>query len=607
MGKKNNKGQNSKKIDQKAQNFNEGQSLLSQYPLLSPLAWRVRIIRTQQHGGDPAGWAWVYPDGTIYANADKLGTPAEWAYALGACILHLGFKHFERGHKDRELWNAACAAAVARFLSDLKVGVAPRDKAYPLEIRGRNEQEFFEWFAKQGIPESMESLGVGGVGGTMRENSSATYKVERWRYGGVTKWDELLAEGIREAVRDAVDVAGGVYTSKGQAKDTAAERARLWFMTGYPLFGGLAAGFTIVEDLQACQRADVSVAAVDTLGKVIFINPAAALDELECRFVIAHEILHVALRHHARREGRDPFLWNSACDYVINLWLAEMGIGRLPSLGLLYDPSLKGESAEAIYARLVKDERRSRKLRSFKGVGEGDIIEPDEPEWWKRGDGVRLDEYCRRALVQGLDNHLAGGRGLLPAGLMEEIKALETPPPKWDVKLAQWFEHHFPAGESTRTYSRMGRRQASTPHIPRPARVPVSTEGRTFGVVLDTSGSMDSRLLGQALGAIASYSASHDVPYVRLVYCDSRAYDAGYVPPDTIADGLTVKGRGGTVLQPGIDLLEQARNFPQDGPILIITDGACDVFQCRREHGILMPRGAILPMRPQGQVFELDE
>ena len=43
---------------------------------------------------------------------------------------------------------------------------------------------------------------------------------------------------------------------------------------------------------------------------------------------------------------------------------------------------------------------------------------------------------------------------------------------------------------------------------------------------------------------------------------------------------------GGTVLQPGVDLLEAAEDFPKDGPILIITDGYVEekiriIFLCR--------------------------
>jgi len=37
-------------------------------------------------------------------------------------------------------------------------------------------------------------------------------------------------------------------------------------------------------------------------------------------------------------------------------------------------------------------------------------------------------------------------------------------------------------------------------------------DARTFGVVLDTSGSMDRQILGKALGAISSYAQTRDVP-----------------------------------------------------------------------------------------------
>lgn len=50
----------------------------------------------------------------------------------------------------------------------------------------------------------------------------------------------------------------------------------------------------------------------------------------ERRFVIAHELLHAGLRHDTRGGGRDPWLWNVACDYVINGWLAEMDVGDRP-------------------------------------------------------------------------------------------------------------------------------------------------------------------------------------------------------------------------------------------------------------------------------------
>ncbi|MEV4458637.1 hypothetical protein [Microbispora sp. NPDC049633] len=119
----------------------------------------------------------------------------------------------------------------------------------------------------------------------------------------------------------------------------------------------------------------------------------------------------------------------------------------------------------------------------------------------------------------------------------------------------------MPAVERRRTYARASRRQSATPGIPRPGRLRPEEAVRraTFGVVLDTSGSMNVRVLGKALGAIASYATERDVPRARVVFCDAVAYDAaGYLPVEDIAGRVRVRGRGGTILQPGVNLLERA-------------------------------------------------
>ena len=111
-------------------------------------------------------------------------------------------------------------------------------------------------------------------------------------------------------------------------------------------------------------------------------------------------------------------------------------------------------------------------------------------------------------------------------------------------------------------------------------------------------------MLATALGAIASYSAARDVPAARVIFCDADAYDAGYMKPEDVAGTVKVKGRGGTILQPGIDLLDKAEDFPSTAPILIITDAECDkVILHGREHAFLIPQGAQLPFIPKGKVF----
>lgn len=116
---------------------------------------------------------------------------------------------------------------------------------------------------------------------------------------------------------------------------------------------------------------------------------------------------------------------------------------------------------------------------------------------------------------------------------------------------------------------------------------------------------MSVKQIGMALGSIASYAAANDVSFARVVFCDSSAYDAGYLSPEDIAGRVQVKGRRGTILQPGINLLESASDFPKDGPILIITDGGIeDKITITHEHAWLLPRGGYgLPFRTKAPVF----
>ena len=587
-----------------AEALQKGLEILHECVMLRPLLRSTSCYLHKDNLCPPNAWAVVTNRGVIHLHPTRRGEPDEWAYVIAHCLLHLGFEHF-RQKPDQHAWNAACDCFIAKFLSDLKLGRPPA--GYRIEINTMTEERLYEQFHTAGIPAYAQDFGTAGRNSDMlflpepHKNSS-----EHGRRGEID-WAAAFARGLTYAVTHAVNVAGGLDTeSETESRQTEAQRARAWFISSYPLLGALAATFKIIEDGLICQRMSITVAAVDAESREIYMNPGAHLSESECRFVMAHELLHVGLSHQARCQGRDPYLWNVACDYVINGWLIAMDVGTVPSFGLLYDPLLKDESAESVYDRMVGDLRTFRKLATLRGFGLGDMLDGKAAEWWKHGDGLTLDEFYRRCLAQGLTYHEAG-HGFLPAGLIEDIQALSFPPVPWDVQLGRWFDAHFAPLEPFRSYARLSRRQSSTPDIPRPHWVtnPTAEDGRTFGVVLDTSGSMDRKLLAYALGAIASYSMAHDVPAVRVVFCDALPYDQGYMPPEVIAERVKVKGRGGTILQPAIDLLARAADFPRDAPLLIITDGRCDKLRIARDHAFLMPEGARLPFAPVGPIFGL--
>lgn len=573
--------------------------MVSTHPLFAWLSDAAIIIRNENGRYPENGLCIVYSDGVICCNPKKRAEPGEWGRAIAHCLLHLGFEHFTE-HEQPIIWNMACDCVVEKFLSGLKFGTP----LYPGGLPGgiNSEERLYKRLCE--TADIKEYAGMGTAGDNHADISLKPFSIHTYNsFRKPPNWAHLFAGGLSSAVREAVAEAAGELDKKQGRSHTRAEGARQWFVSSYPLLGAIAANFEIVEDPLVCQRMQISVAAISPALAEIYINPAARLKVEELHFVMAHEFLHAALRHDARQEWRDAYLWNVACDYVINGWLAEMSVGERPD-GLLYDEQFKGLNAEAVYDRIVTDMRTYRKLATLRGVGLGDIL----PGSLQPAADVDLDAFYRRALAQGLSYHQEQGRGYLPEGLIEEIRALSHPPIPWDVELARWFEEQFTPLEKTRSYARPSRRQSSTPDIPRPNWVlsQASLDGRTFGVVLDTSGSMERGLLATALGAIASYSAARDVLAARVVFCDAAAYDMGYMKPEDIAGTVKVKGRGGTILQPGIDLLMKTEDFPEDAPILIITDGYCDkVVLYGREHAFLVPAGTNLPFVPKGKVFRM--
>ena len=99
---------------------------------------------------------------------------------------------------------------------------------------------------------------------------------------------------------------------------------------------------------------------------------------------------------------------------------------------------------------------------------------------------------------------------------------------------------------------------------------------------------------------VEQFAADIGLPCVSLL--------GSQLAPQDIAGRAEVTGRGGTILQHGVDALEKARDFPKNGPILIITDGLIEKdLKVKREHAYLIPKGARLPFTPKGKVFYFQE
>lgn len=605
---------NGKKISFTEENLEKGIELIRNHKVFKNV--RITIIDDGKFMGknDIA----VADKKFVYVNPKYYLEPSGWAYAIAHAMLHLILGHFDKdklpgyeivntdGTKtwkldfDKKLWSAACDLYIAKFLSDMKFG-KPIDyinlSAVPCSLS--DEKKIYEYLHTLGeVPEHLKCDTA--VQGMIGLDNPIEY------IDGETNWaTDMFIDAVAWAATDSVRIAGGGESLEKHRIGYLESESKNWFMSHYPLLGGMATAFDIVMDYEISRREEIQIAAIDVYKGIIYVNPSARLSREECRFVIAHELLHAGLQHSERRLGRDPFLWNVACDYTVNSWLVDMQVGEMPQ-GCLYDEAYKDWSAESIYEELIKEIRKNQKLNTLRGYGKGDIISHDVGKKCSTYSGMTLDEFCKSALAQGLEYHISSGRGYVPAGLIEEIRALSMPAIPWEVELARWMDSYIPPLEKHRSYARPSRRQGSTPDIPRPRYIKQNfdNESRTFGVIIDTSGSMSTKMIGMALGSVASYAAARDVPLVRVVFCDAKAYDAGYMSPEDIAGRVEVKGRGGTILQPAITLLEQVKDFPESAPVLIITDAEIESkLQIQREHAFLIPKGKRLPFSPKGKVF----
>ena len=127
------------------------------------------------------------------------------------------------------------------------------------------------------------------------------------------------------------------------ALDNKLAAARTRLILDKPFLGALVLRLPMVAaDPSWCQT-------TATDARKFYYNPEF-IEELrphELQFILAHEALHCALSHFARRQHRLKHRWDIACDYAINPLLIDEGLEPPP--GILFEHSFKGMTAEEIY------------------------------------------------------------------------------------------------------------------------------------------------------------------------------------------------------------------------------------------------------------------
>jgi len=360
----------------------------------------------------------------------------------------------------------------------------------------------------------------------------------------------------------------------------------------FPYLAGLAASARVHAD------ARVPTMGVFASGRMV-VNPGfvSRLNEADLNFVVAHELLHLALRTHQRARGSDLMQFNIAHDYIINDVLRhELGVSHIPAGGLDM-PGARLRSAEAILLEMRRN-AGSQAAGAGQGVrvwqasagsaqaspseegqtgaeGDGDVLaDALEREWFdtdaqaQREAQRELDETARRGMA------VARARGRLPAALAAQMGlspghesrmvdaargAFRTPP---NLPLQRWIES---VAMGPRTWERASRRSGGPGSVVLPGR---RRESQVLNMVLDTSGSMSDEL-PRALGAIGDFCDALGVAQVRLVQCDAVVTADELLEPQQLGR-KQIDGYGGSDLSPA---LRHLAHDPLVQAVVVITDG----------------------------------
>lgn len=300
--------------------------------------------------------------------------------------------------------------------------------------------------------------------------------------------------------------------------------------------------------------------------------------------LIAHEVLHIALKHHLRAGDRSLDKWNIACDAAINNILRDSGF-ELPDGGINM-PWFKNMSAERIY-ELLDDDVMPQAWGAF-------IVPDASPEEMKQQE-ITIDQ---RVIMAG---NLAKGRGTLPGWAEEMIRDMQTPEVNFEDALRRFF-----AGDQPDDYS-MRRPNRKLYHLS--GIIAPTTDRKGIGNIVihnDVSASVTNDDLTYFVGAMNMLSEEMHPASVTVISCDTMITSVVRYEAGEAITMLNAKGRGGTCVKPVFDYIEdnnlevdhfisltdlEIGDFPRnppDYPVLWVS--------CRGGHA---PFGQVMHFKPK--------
>lgn len=320
-----------------------------------------------------------------------------------------------------------------------------------------------------------------------------------------------------------------------------------------------------------------SVPTAATDGDVMMLNEEfmSKLDDSEFRFVLLHEVLHMALDHVDRLKDlfeRDPGITNIAADIVVNGIIKDNGIS-VPNR-VITNNDLKHLSAREIYSILKRKQQENPNYLKDEYGENGESVNQclmpgdKNSERGEKGKGAQetktnWKDILNKAMIIAKSKK-AGAFG---AGLKRVFNELIEPTINWRDVLYRYVTASRSDFEGFDR--RMVHRNLYLDDL--------AGEKIRVALFLDTSGSVDMELLSEFISELKFAITSLPNISGEMWYFDTKLYTQGDI---TELDELDIRGGGGTSFAP---VMKKLKLIQDDNPIdqvlgIIFTDGHASMY-----------------------------